>query len=245
MYQRPAGSSRIVVSSRERSSTAARPRPGARDCRVASSRPVRPDQAARQPPISGLNSSQMSIRWLLPDVSSAPSSFAKISSGGKTAGFAEDRRVDELLRLVVRRAVAVVVRLLGLDLGRWMKSSHAYERSGAARRRACTHVSSQNSVPSLGTTYPASFVSSVGEDLDQRAGPAEGDGRLFGRPACRRTCRSRARGCAERRRAGPGGRPRAPPSVHRVERVALHLEREHHHVAHRVDEDGLARCPRP
>ena len=44
--------------------------------------------AGRQPPSFCLNSSQMSVRWVLAEVSFDPSSSAKTSSGGKTAGSA-------------------------------------------------------------------------------------------------------------------------------------------------------------
>ena len=142
---------------------------GRRRCSAASpsARSASVDRRRRQPP--------MLETELLPDLDpervasrrpGAPSSLAMTLVGHEDGRVVEDRRVDELLGLVVRRRVAVVFVSLA-----WISGSLDEVEEGVrglrVRRvgRACTQVSSQYSVPSLGTMYSCPSVSGSAHEL--------------------------------------------------------------------------------
>ena len=88
-YHRPAGKAAAAVRSAEpQPLVTVRLRLGLAALVDAAMRGPARRRSTRQPPIADLNSSQMSMRWALPEVSCDASRFLITSSGGKTAASA-------------------------------------------------------------------------------------------------------------------------------------------------------------
>ena len=142
-----------------------------------------------------LNSSQMSIRC----------GVARRVLGALEVGddlvrredrrVGQDRRVDELLGGVVRRRVQVEVRLLGLDLGPWMKSATRRRRRVGRVGEDDPGVHPEQRALGRDAVAGVAGVRHVARAPAERAGPAQGQRRLAVRDLVAVVSESRARTC--------------------------------------------------